>query len=160
MANGKQVEGLPMSQPGDRPTGMAQAVGEAISSQIIPGNRLRDAHSYSLCVKWAVVKLAFSSFSCHWAEKYELWADAPGWEPVAGLWPPRALPLQGLPPALFAPSLRLPPPLLLRGSLPWLYCHLFSRLSFPTSVPSLSHILSCPCTPFPGSCVREGTAFS
>lgn len=160
MANGKQVEGLPVSQPGDRPTGMAQAVGEAISSQIIPGNRLRDAHSYSLCVKWAVVKLAFSSFSCHWAEKYELWADAPGWEPVAGLWPPCALPRQGLPPARFAPSLHLPPPLLLRGSLPG-----FTAISYlislsPLLFPSLSHILSCPCTPFPGSCVREGTAFS
>lgn len=93
-ANGKQVEGLPTSQPGDRLAGMAQSVGEPVSSQIIPGNRLRDAHSYSLCVKWAVVKLAFSSFSCHWTEKYELWADAPGWEPVAGLWPPCALPLR------------------------------------------------------------------
>lgn len=64
-ANGKQVEGLPESQPGDRPAGMAQSVGEPVNSQIIPGNRLWDAHSYSLCVKWAVVKLAFSSFGCH-----------------------------------------------------------------------------------------------
>lgn len=64
-ANGKQVEGLPESQPGDRLAGMAQSVGEPVNSQIILGNRLRDAHSYSLCVKWAVVKLAFSSFSCH-----------------------------------------------------------------------------------------------
>lgn len=67
-----------MPQPGDRLAGMAQSVGGPVTSQTIPWNRLRDAHSYSLCVKWAVVKLAFSSFSCHWIEKYELWADAPG----------------------------------------------------------------------------------
>lgn len=110
MANGKQVEGLPVSQPGDRQAGMAQSVGEPVSSQIIPGNRLRDAHSYSLCVKRTVVKLAFPSFSCHWAEKYELWADAPGWEPVVGLRPPCALPRQaslphGAPPGLCPPLL-------------------------------------------------------
>lgn len=94
MANGKQVEGPPVSQPGDRQAGMTQSVGEPVSSQIIPGNRLRGAHSYSLRVKQSVVKLAFPSFSCHWTEKYELWADAPGWEPVAGLRPPCALPHQ------------------------------------------------------------------
>lgn len=145
MANGKQVEGLPVSQPGDRPSMMAQSVGEAIGSQIIPGNRLRDAHSYSLCVKWAVVKLAFSSFSCHWTEKYELWADAPGWEPVAGLWPPRALPRQGLPPAWFAPSLRLP--LLCCVAL----CFAFTvcpSLSLPPPLPLLSQVFPL-CTPAP-----------
>lgn len=72
--------------------GMAPSVGEPVSAQIIPGNRLRDAHSYSLCVKRVVVKLAFPSFSCHWTEKYELWVDAPGWEPGAGLRPLCALP--------------------------------------------------------------------
>lgn len=39
----------------------------------------------------AVVKLAFSSFSCHWTEKYELWADAPGREPAASIQSPCAL---------------------------------------------------------------------
>lgn len=139
---------------------MAQSVGEAISSQIILGNRLRDAHSYSLCVKWAVVKLAFSSFSCHWPEKYELWADAPGWEPVAGLWPPHALPHQGLPPARFAPSLGLPPPLLLRGSLLALLCWLLSSLPF-ASFAFADPFLSMYCHPRPPAelCERGNCGF-
>lgn len=129
MANGKQVEGLPVSQPGDRQAGMAQSVGEPVSSQIIPENRLRDAHSYSLCVKRTVVKLAFPSFSCHWTEKYELRADAPGWEPVAGLWPPCALPLQASLPPGAPPGLCL----LVHSGCGDCRLHLvfFSRLSLP-----------------------------
>lgn len=138
-----------MSQPGDRAAGMAPSVGETVSSQIIPGNRLRDAHSYSLRVKWAVVKLAFSSFSCHWTEKYELWADAPGREPVAGLWPPCALPHQGLPPSRSAPSLRLPLPLLAL----WPAFTVFSSLS-PSCFCSLRSRRSSPLCPRPAAKLR------
>lgn len=96
-----------MSQPRDRPVGMAPSVGEPISTQIIPGNRLRDAHSYSLCVKLVVVKLAFPSFSCHWTEKYELWVDAldGSQELVSGL----SVPSPAGPPGL------CPPPTLAAG---------------------------------------------
>lgn len=149
-ANGKQVEGLPESQPGDRLAGMAQSVGEAVNSQIIPGNRLWDAHSYSLCVKWAAVKSAFSSCSCHQTEKYELWADAPGWEPGAGLWPPRALPHQGRPPAhgLLRP---LPASPALAASISDLT--LCSLVSFPLLFPLLSRI---PSSSLFLSCESEG----
>lgn len=122
MANGKQVEGLPGSPPGDRPARMALSVGEPISAQIIPGNRLRDAHSYSLRAKRAVVKFAFPSFSCHWAEKYELWVDAPGWEPVACWCPPPQNPPGPCPPLL----------LRLQRSLAQLYFLIFL---FPASAP-------------------------
>lgn len=103
-----------------------------------PGNRLRAAHSYSLCVKRAVVKFAFPSFSCHWPGKYELWADAPGWEPGAGLGlqvpspaaPPGLCPPPAPPAGIWAPT-----------------CFLLSSVSIPRPLPRPPRASSSPLSP-------------
>lgn len=94
---------------------MAPSGGGPINSQIIPERAPGCPFIFIMC-EVAVVKLAFSSFSCHWKEKYELWADAPGWEPVAGLWPPGALPARASPTRTGPAPASAPSPSLAAGS--------------------------------------------